>query len=83
MVRLIEYAESSAEVRVVYDDIMRTRGTDWINNFWKALANDPSILRRTCSAGLRACRHSYRNASAGSTIVAMRLGYQPQASVRR
>jgi hypothetical protein len=47
MVRLIEYAEASAEVRAVYDDIMRTRGTDWINNFWKALANDPSTLRRT------------------------------------
>ena len=47
MVRLIEYAEATAEVRAVYDDIMRTRGTDWINNFWKALANDPRTLRRT------------------------------------
>ena len=47
MVPLIEYAEASAEVRVVYDDIMATRGTDWINNFWKALANDPPTLRRT------------------------------------
>src|SRR5213080_1584067 len=47
MVRLIEYGEASAEVRAVYDDIMRTRGTDWINNFWKALANDPPTLRRT------------------------------------
>ena len=47
MVRLIEYGEASAEVRVVYDDIMTTRGTDWINNFWKALANDPPTLRRT------------------------------------
>ena len=47
MVRLIEYDEASAEVRAVYDDIMRTRGTDWINNFWKALANDPPTLRRT------------------------------------
>ena len=47
MVRLIEYAEASAEVRAVYDDIMRTRGTDWINNFWKALANHPPTLRRT------------------------------------
>jgi AhpD family alkylhydroperoxidase len=47
MVRLIEYGEASAEVRAVYDDIMQTRGTDWINNFWKALANDPSTLRRT------------------------------------
>src|SRR5215469_14092172 len=47
MVPLIEYDAASAEVRAVYDDIMRTRGTDWINNFWKALANDPSTLRRT------------------------------------
>jgi AhpD family alkylhydroperoxidase len=47
MVPLIEYGEASAEVRAVYDDIMRTRGTDWINNFWKALANDPPTLRRT------------------------------------
>ena len=38
---------ASAEVRAVYDDIMTTRGTDWINNFWKALANDPPTLRRT------------------------------------
>jgi AhpD family alkylhydroperoxidase len=33
-----------AEVKVVYDDIMKTRGVDWINNFWKALANDPKEL---------------------------------------
>ena len=47
MVRLVEYGEASAEVRAVYDDIMTRRGTDWINNFWKALANDPPSLRRT------------------------------------
>jgi AhpD family alkylhydroperoxidase len=47
MVPLIDYGEASAEVRAVYDDIMKTRGTDWINNFWKALANDPPSLRRT------------------------------------
>jgi hypothetical protein len=41
LVPLIEYAQASAEVRAVYDDIMTTRGVDWINNFWKALANDP------------------------------------------
>jgi hypothetical protein len=33
-------------VRAVYDDIMTTRGVDWINNFWKALANDPKELAR-------------------------------------
>ena len=44
---LIEYQDASAEVREVYDDIMATRKTDWINNFWKALAHDPATLRRT------------------------------------
>jgi AhpD family alkylhydroperoxidase len=44
---LVEYADASAEVRAVYDDIMQTRGVDWINNFWKALAHDPVTLRRT------------------------------------
>jgi AhpD family alkylhydroperoxidase len=43
----IEYADASAEVRAVYDDIMATRQTDYINNFWKALAHDPVTLRRT------------------------------------
>jgi AhpD family alkylhydroperoxidase len=45
--RLVEYADASHEVRAVYDDIMATRKTDWINNFWKVLANDPVMLRRT------------------------------------
>jgi AhpD family alkylhydroperoxidase len=44
---LIEYQTASAEVKAVYDDIMATRQVDWINNFWKALANDPPTLRRT------------------------------------
>src|SRR5713101_8321183 len=44
---LIEYEFASDEVRAVYDDIMATRKTDWINNFWKALANHPPTLRRT------------------------------------
>src|SRR5579884_1209414 len=44
---LIEYNEASAEVRAVYDDIMATRQTDYVNNFWKALAHDPATLKRT------------------------------------
>ena len=44
---LIEYQDASPEVRAVYDDIMATRKTDWINNFWKALDNHPPTLRRT------------------------------------
>ena len=46
LVKLIEYAQASSEVRSVFDDIMQTRGVDWINNFWKALANDPRELKR-------------------------------------
>jgi AhpD family alkylhydroperoxidase len=44
---LIEYDDASAEVRAIYDDIMATRKTDWINNFWKAIAHDPAMLKRT------------------------------------
>ena len=44
---LIEYQQASAEVRAVYDDIMATRKTDRVNNFWKAIAHDPAQLRRT------------------------------------
>lgn len=46
-VRLIEYDEAEPEIRAVYDDIMATRGTDWVNNFWKSLAHHPPTLRRT------------------------------------
>src|SRR5947207_3167899 len=44
---LIEYQDASPEVRAVYDDIMATRKIDWINNFWKAIAHDPALLKRT------------------------------------
>jgi len=44
---LIEYQDASPEVRAVYDDILATRKTDWINNFWKAMAHDPAALKRT------------------------------------
>src|ERR1700680_579357 len=44
---LIEYADANPEVRAIYDEIMATRETDWVNNFWKALANDPVTLRRS------------------------------------
>ena len=44
---MIEYQDASPAVRAVYDDIMATRQTDWINNFWKVLAHDPPTLVRT------------------------------------
>jgi AhpD family alkylhydroperoxidase len=43
----IEYEAAPAAVRAVYDDIRATRKTDFINNFWKVLANDPATLART------------------------------------
>jgi AhpD family alkylhydroperoxidase len=45
--KLVEYAEASAEVRAVYDDIKATRKIDDVSNFWKAIANHPPTLRRT------------------------------------
>src|SRR5256885_17187384 len=43
----VEYESASPEVRAVYDDIMATGKTDWVNNFWKAIAHDPVTLKRT------------------------------------
>ena len=44
---LTEYADANPEVRAIHDDIMATRKTDYINNFWKALAAHPETLQRT------------------------------------
>ena len=44
---MIEYEDASPEVVAVYDDIRATRKTEYINNFWKALAHDPATLKRT------------------------------------
>ena len=46
-VQLVEYEDAGQAVRQTYDDIMATRKTDWVNNFWKALAVQPELLRRT------------------------------------
>ena len=46
-VPLVEYATASAEVKAVFDDIKRIRNVQDVNNFWKALANHPDILKRT------------------------------------
>ncbi len=46
-VPLIQYDEASPEVKAVFDDIKQTRNVPDVNNFWKALANQPALLRRT------------------------------------
>ena len=45
-VPLIDEFVASTEVKAVFDDIRKTRDTDYINNFWRALANDPATLKR-------------------------------------
>lgn len=47
LVRLLTDDEVSPEARAVFDEIRALRQTDYINNFWRALAHDPAQLRRT------------------------------------
>jgi AhpD family alkylhydroperoxidase len=46
-VALIDYENASPEVRAVFDDIKATRNVPDVNNFWKTLANQPELLKRT------------------------------------
>ncbi len=46
-VRLLSDEEVSAEALAVFEDIRAVRGTDFINNFWRALAHDPALLKAT------------------------------------
>jgi AhpD family alkylhydroperoxidase len=46
-VPLVQYEDAPREVQDIFDDIMRTRNVDEVNNFWKALANQPDTLKRT------------------------------------
>jgi AhpD family alkylhydroperoxidase len=42
-----EEVAADARVRAVFDDIRATRGSDFVNNFWRALANQPQTLEHT------------------------------------
>ncbi|WP_442755066.1 carboxymuconolactone decarboxylase family protein [Methylocystis sp. JAN1] len=46
-VRLLNDDELSPEAQAVFADIRATRGSDFVNNFWRALAHDPATLKRT------------------------------------
>ena len=43
----IEYAEAADDVRAVFDDIKASRNVADVNNFWKYLGRDPTLLART------------------------------------
>ena len=47
LVPLLTDDQADAQARAVFDDIRATRGTDYINNIWRALANDPPQLQAT------------------------------------
>ena len=46
LVKLANYADASPEAREVFDDIMATRGSDYVNHIWRALAMHPPLLKR-------------------------------------
>ena len=46
-VPLLSDDEAAPEARAVFDEIRAPRGTDYVNNFWRALAHDPALLRAT------------------------------------
>ncbi|WP_413718441.1 carboxymuconolactone decarboxylase family protein [Silicimonas sp. MF1-12-2] len=46
-VPLLSDDEAAPEARAVFDEIRATRGTDYVNNFWRALAHDPALMRAT------------------------------------
>ena len=39
--------EKIPAVKAVFDDIRATRKSDFVNHFWRGLANDPALLKRT------------------------------------
>ena len=44
---LLDDAAAGAEARAVFDAIRTARGTDHVNDFWRALAHDPALLKAT------------------------------------
>lgn len=46
-VPLLSDEEAPAESRAVFEAVRAARGTDYVNNFWRALAHDPALLRAT------------------------------------
>jgi AhpD family alkylhydroperoxidase len=46
-VTLLTDDDLTDDARAVFDDIRAARKTDYVNNFWRALAHDPVTLKRT------------------------------------
>ena len=48
-VRMVEYEDATDEVRAVFDDIMESRGIDFVPNFWRTIAHHPPTLKSVWS----------------------------------
>ena len=48
-VRMMEYEDATDEVRAVFDDIMESRGIDFVPNFWRTIAHHPATLKAVWS----------------------------------
>ena len=46
-VPLLSDDDASPQARAIFDEIRAARGTDYVNNFWRALAHDPALMRAT------------------------------------
>lgn len=46
-IRLLTDTDAKSQARAVFDDIRTTRATDYVNNFWRAMANDPAAMVAT------------------------------------
>lgn len=45
--KLLDDDAAGAEALAVFNDIRTKRNTDYVNNFWRALARDPALLKST------------------------------------
>jgi AhpD family alkylhydroperoxidase len=55
-VGMVEYGDAPPEVRVIYDQIMTTKGIDFVPNFWKTLGSHPPLLAEVWRSLDRAMR---------------------------
>ena len=46
LVNLVNYEDATPEVKEIFDDIMETRQSEYVNYIWRALASHPPLLKQ-------------------------------------
>ena len=46
LVNLVNYEDATPEVKEIFDDIMETRQSEYVNHIWRALASHPPLLKQ-------------------------------------